>query len=143
EETRSLLKSPPEARLYSVLKTLLSAGADVNAHNATALCEAVGAASTQTAEMLFETRPHPGSLDFALPHALRIPDPMDRLALTQKLLEEGVPPREANRALVHAVRTYGDDVSLLRALAARADTADGEALATAARARNPDAVELL
>ncbi|KAM0600675.1 hypothetical protein ACHAPN_000467 [Verticillium nonalfalfae] len=143
KEVHSLVKTEPKSRQLSTVKVLLSSGADVNSHNAAALCHAVAASDEQLTNALFEARPTPASLAYALPHALRIPDPMDRLAFSKKLLEAGAPSAEANRALGFAINTYSDDLPLLRTLSVKANTNDGEALVAAIRRERPDIVELV
>ena len=143
KEVETLLKAPPERRPLAVLKSLITAGADVNAHKAAALCHAVAAADTSITDLLFNERPTPSSLEQALPHALHIQDPMDRLTFTQKLLEAGASQREANRALVYALQAFASDLPLLGILASKADSSDGEALLEAIRQQKGDIVELL
>ncbi|RXG48836.1 hypothetical protein VDGE_07992 [Verticillium dahliae] len=143
KEVHSLVKTEPKSRQLSTVKVLLSSGADVNSHNAAALCHAVAASDEQLTNVLFEAKPTPASLAYALPHALRITDPMDRLAFSKKLLEAGAPSAEANRALGFAINTYSDDLPLLRTLSVKANTNDGEALVAAIRRERPDIVELV
>ncbi|GAB1316581.1 hypothetical protein MFIFM68171_06791 [Madurella fahalii] len=143
KEVQTLLKTPPNKRDLSVLSSLLSAGANVNAHKAAALCCAVKAADAPTVDLLFSARPNPASLAVALPQSLNILDPMDRLAFTQKLLEAGAPGAEANRALVYAITAHPSDHPLISVLAAHAESADGEAVITAVKNGNADAVRLV
>ncbi|GKT45250.1 NF-kappa-B inhibitor alpha [Colletotrichum spaethianum] len=143
KEVHALLQTLPEHRQLSIVKILLGAGADVNSHNAAALCHAVAASDTQITDLLFAARPNPASLASALPHALRIADPMDRLEFSQKLLDAGAPSAEANRALGFAINTYTNDIPLLRTLAMKANTSDGEALVSAVKKERPDIVELV
>jgi hypothetical protein len=143
QEVHSLLQAPPEDRVLSIAKTLLAAGADINAHNAAALCHAIAGCNTQVTELLLTAKPHPMSLAYALPHALRISDPMDRLASAQKLLEAGAPGAEVNRALVFAIGAYGDDIPLLNTLSSKADMSDGEALLIAVKKQNVDITEVI
>ncbi|OBR02534.1 Ankyrin repeat containing protein [Colletotrichum higginsianum IMI 349063] len=143
KEVHALLQTLPEHRQLSIVRILLGAGADVNSHNAAALCHAVAASDTQITDLLFAARPSPASLASALPHALRIADPMDRLEFSQKLLDAGAPSAEANRALGFAINTYTEDIPLLRTLSAKADTSDGEALVAAVKKERPDIVQLV
>ncbi|OHW98771.1 ankyrin repeat containing protein [Colletotrichum incanum] len=143
KEVHALLQTLPEHRQLSIVKILLGAGADVNSHNAAALCHAVAASDTQITDLLFAARPNPASLASALPHALRIADPMDRLEFSQKLLDAGAPSAEANRALGFAINTYTNDIPLLRTLSIKANTSDGEALVSAVKKERPDIVELV
>ncbi|KAI5919804.1 ankyrin repeat-containing protein [Camillea tinctor] len=143
EEVLWILKTPPQEQNFSSLRILLANGADVNAQNAEALCRAVAQANMQLVEILFTASPSPMSLAFAMPHALRIKDLMDRLTFAQKILEGGIPAREVNRALVFAVTTYPDDIPLINTLLARADTEDGQALIEAIKNENQDIVELI
>ncbi|EXF86419.1 hypothetical protein CFIO01_00116 [Colletotrichum fioriniae PJ7] len=143
KEVHALLQTLPEHRQLSIVKVLLSAGADVNSHNAAALCHAVAASDTQITDLLFAARPNPASLASALPHALRIADPMDRLDFSQKLLDAGAPSAEVNRALGFAINTYTNDIPLLRTLSAKANTSDGEALVSAVKKERPDIVQLV
>ncbi|KAM0810243.1 hypothetical protein AB5N19_10591 [Seiridium cardinale] len=143
EEVQSVLRTPLPQRVFHVLKTLLENGADVNAFNAEALCRAVGAANGPMVDLLFSARPNPHSLSFAMPHALRIQDLMDRLTFAKRILQGGIPPTEVNRALVFAVTTYPDDISLINTLLAHADTKDGLALIEAIKTEKQDIVELM
>jgi len=142
-EVETVLKAKPQDRVLSVLKSLLAAGADVNAHKAAALCRAVAGANSQIADMLFAAQPAPASLAAALPHALSIADPMDRLTFTQRLLDTGAPSQEVNRALLHAVRTFPDDLPLINLLVSKAETSDGEALYLAIKSERSKIVECL
>ena len=142
-EVVAILESPPADRLFSTLKSLLAAGADVNAHNASALCRAVEAANTRIADMLFSQHPNPASLAFALSYALIIADAMDRMTFTQKILQLGAPPPQVNRALIYALEAYPKDLSLVKTLSAKADSSDGEALYLAVKTANSLAVEIL
>ncbi|KYK61350.1 ankyrin repeat containing protein [Drechmeria coniospora] len=128
-EVHSLSKTKDEPVSLSTLDLLLASGADPNAFNAAPLCHAVMTANTQAVDMLISCRhpPSPTALGSSLLHALRIPDPTERLNLTRKLVEAGADPIESNRALTHVISKYPDDLSLLQVLAASADTSDGEA----------------
>ncbi|TDZ33225.1 Serine/threonine-protein phosphatase 6 regulatory ankyrin repeat subunit B [Colletotrichum spinosum] len=143
KEVHSLLQTDPAKRRLSIVKVLLQAGADVNSHNAAALCHAVAACDIQITDLLFAAHPNPASLASALPHALRIADPMDRLDFSQKLLDHGAPSAEANRALGFAINTYTNDIPLLRTLSIKAETSDGEALVAAVKKERADIVELV
>lgn len=144
-EVQSLIRNQARQPSYSTLNLLLERGADPNEYNGAALCHAVAAANSPISDMLFQcqTPPSESALGAALPHALKIPDPMDRLSFTKRLLAAGASPFEANRALVHAIRHYTADVSLLSVLAAAADTSDGEALKLAAEKESAEVIELL
>lgn len=142
-EVLALLQEAPEKRTLVVVKTLLTHGADVNANNGEALCRAIAAANEALVDLLFAANPNPRSLSFAMPHALRIQDLMDRLTFAQRILESGIPPNEVNRALVFAVNTYPDDIPLINALLSYADTDDGMALLEAIKKENQDLVELM
>lgn len=143
KEVQTLLKAPIEKRNLAVLTALLSAGADVNAHRAATLCCAVKAADAPIVDVLFGANPAPASLAAALPHSLNILDPMDRLAFTRKLIDAGAPGSEANRALVYAIAAHPADHPLIALLAAHAESEGGEALVTAIKNENPDAVRLV
>lgn len=143
KEVQTLLKTPPEQRHLAVLSSLLSAGADINAHKAAALCCAVKAAATPIVDLLFTATPTPPSLAAALPQSLNILDPMDRLAFTQKLIAAGAPGAEANRALVYAISAHPNDHPLIALLAASAEAGDGEALMTAVKNENADVARLV
>ncbi|KAK7958435.1 ankyrin repeat containing protein [Apiospora saccharicola] len=143
EEVHAIVKIPLEERTMSVARTLLANGADINAFNGEALCRAVASADTPVVDLLFRACPSPHTLSFAMPHALRIKDPMDRLTFAQRILEGGIPPVEVNRALVFAVNTYPDDIPLINALLAYADTNDGTALIEAIKGESQDVVELI
>ncbi|KAK8119431.1 2-5A-dependent ribonuclease [Apiospora kogelbergensis] len=143
EEVQTILKTPLEKRTMSVVRALIANGADVNESNGEALCRAIAAADTPMVDLLFRASPNPHTLSFAMPHALRIKDPMDRLTFAQRILEGGIPPVEVNRALVFAVNTYPDDIPLINALLAYADTKDGSALIEAIKGESQDVVELM
>lgn len=143
KEVQALTKSEPENRILSMVQVLLSSGADVNAHNAAALCHAVAATDAELTDILCAAKPSPTSLAHALPHALRIADPKERLTFANKLLDAGAPGVEANRALGFAIKTYSDDMPLLRSLSNKANMTDGEALVAAVRRERPDIVELV
>jgi ankyrin repeat protein len=143
EEVQSLLQTPPLERDFTCLKTVLANGADVNASNGEALSHAVASSGMQVVDILFTASPSPMTLAWVMPRALRIHDRMDRLTYVQKILDGGMPPTEANRALVFAVQKYSDDIPLINALLARADTTDGLALMEAIRNEKQDIVELI
>ncbi|KAK8042523.1 2-5A-dependent ribonuclease [Apiospora phragmitis] len=143
DEVQNTLKTPLEKRTMSVARTLLANGADINAYNGEALCRAVASADTPMVDLLFRACPNPHTLSFAMPHALRIKDLMDRLTFAQRILEGGIPPVEVNRALVFAVNTYPDDIPLINALLSYADTKDGLALIEAIKGESQDVVELM
>ncbi|KAF4506111.1 hypothetical protein G6O67_006229 [Ophiocordyceps sinensis] len=144
-EVQSVAQGSGETASLSTLKRLLAAGADPNAYKAAALCHAVIAAKTQIVDILFSCRipPSPPALGTALPHTLRISEPMERLTLTKMLVQAGASPVEINRALTHAISTYPNDISLLDALAAGAETSDGEALGLSASMEAPEIMHLL
>ncbi|KAK1826197.1 Serine/threonine-protein phosphatase [Podospora conica] len=142
-EVDMLVGLPSEKRTPAVVRSLLAAGADVNANKAAALRAAVRGADMQLLDLLLAASPTPTSLATALPHSVNIADPMDRLSFTQKLVEAGVPRTEANRALIYAIATHPADLPLLGLLASHADSTDGEALTLAAKKENPDVVNLL
>ncbi|KAG8426726.1 hypothetical protein J3459_007859 [Metarhizium acridum] len=144
-EVQSLLKTNASKASLSTLKILLDSGADPNAYKAAALCHAVIGANVKITDMLLESKTpaSAAALGAALPHVLRITDPMERLTLTKKLVDAGAHPLEINRALVHAITTYPEDVSLQNALAAAADTSDGEALSLSISKESPETMDLL
>ncbi|KAH8680650.1 hypothetical protein BX600DRAFT_374438 [Xylariales sp. PMI_506] len=143
DEVQIMLKTPAPQRVPLILKTLLANGADVNCKNGEALQRAVAAADESIAELLFSANPTPHSLSFAMPNALRIKDPMDRLTFAQRILKGGIPASEVNRALVFAVNTYPDDMPLINTLLSYADTKDGLALIEAIKLEKQDLVELI
>ncbi|KAL8408048.1 hypothetical protein RB594_006740 [Gaeumannomyces avenae] len=142
-EVTAVVNTPPEQRAFSGVKALLKAGADVNFQKGRCLCVAIKGRDTQLVDIIFAARPSPESMATAMPCAVNITDPMDRLAFTQKLLEAGAPAKEANRALVHAVKDRTDDLPLINLLAGKADSTDGEALTLAIKRERPDIVELV
>ncbi|KAB5535373.1 hypothetical protein GE09DRAFT_359087 [Coniochaeta sp. 2T2.1] len=143
KEVLSVLDIRLEPRELGIIQSLLAAGADINAQQAAALRTAVANADAPVTDLLFTANPNPVSLQATLPCALKIPDLMDRLAFTKKIIEAGCPPSEANRALCHAVQTYPDDISLISVLASRADLTDGEALSKSIKLGRVDLVEIL
>ncbi|KAL2267029.1 hypothetical protein VTJ83DRAFT_4306 [Remersonia thermophila] len=108
-----------------VLRALLAAGADVNAHNAAAFAYAVKAADGPIVD-LFLTPPasshtiSPASLAIAMPHALNIAGPVDRLDFTKRLISAGAPRQEATKALAYALTAHSHDVALIALLAGHA-----------------------
>ncbi|KAI0478611.1 hypothetical protein GGR56DRAFT_631021 [Xylariaceae sp. FL0804] len=143
QEVSRIAKSRSQERTFTSIKALLANGADVNACNGEALCQAVAAVNMQLVDILFTASPAPMALAFAMPHALHIRDPMDRLTFAQKILHGGIPPSEVNRALVFAVRMYPDDIPLINALLTFANTEDGLALLEAINKERQDVVELI
>ncbi|KAH7159757.1 hypothetical protein B0J13DRAFT_616559 [Dactylonectria estremocensis] len=144
-EVQSLLRDTTKKATMSTLKQLLDFGADPNAYQAAALCHVVTAANTPLCDLLFDCQ-HPltpASLASALPHALSISDPMDRLTFAKRLVEGGAFPLEVNRALIHAIGTYSSDVALIKVLASAADGSDGEALALSVSKELPEILSLL
>lgn len=135
----------PNLPSLSTLKVLLDAGADPNKYDAIALCFAVKAANMPITDMLLECQmpPTPHSLGLALRHALRISDLMDRLSFTKKLAGAGAAPIEVNLALTHAITAFPDDLPLIGALTATADTSDGEALNLSIAKESPEILDLL
>ncbi|KAK5628406.1 hypothetical protein RRF57_004121 [Xylaria bambusicola] len=143
EEVKALLKIPSSERNFTSLKLLLSKGADVNACKGEALSCAVAGSSMQIVEILLTASPSPTTLAWVMPHALRILDLMDRLTFAQKILDAGMPPSEANRALIFSVQKHPNDIPLINALVIHADTSDGLALIEAVKNESQDIVELL
>ncbi|KAL7934265.1 hypothetical protein V8C35DRAFT_302163 [Trichoderma chlorosporum] len=146
QEAQFLSRDPGQSQLpLSTLKILLESGADPNAYQAASLCHAVRGGKIQIVDLLFgpQCRLSQVSLGCALPHALRLPDPMTRHTLTTKLVEAGVSPQEVNRALIHAIKTYPDDFALIRILSSKADTSDGEALSLAISRESADVTDIL
>ncbi|CAM1503299.1 Fc.00g080750.m01.CDS01 [Cosmosporella sp. VM-42] len=144
-EVQTLARDSAKRSSTSTLKQLLDSGADPNSFQAAALCVAVAAADAQLSDLLFECRipPTPASLASTLPHALRISDPMDRLTFTKRLIDAGAFPMEVNRALIHAIGAYPDDVALINLLASSADASDGDALALSITKASPQTLELV
>ncbi|KAG6053350.1 hypothetical protein E4U17_004790 [Claviceps sp. LM77 group G4] len=144
-EVQSVLKTRDDETSLSTLKTLLDGGADPNAFKAAALCHAATAADSKMIDMLLEANfsPTSTSIGAALPHVLRIKDPGLRLALTKKLVEAGAHPLEINRALQHAITAFPKDAPLHEALAATADTSDGEALFLSVSMESTETLDLL
>ncbi|PHH62400.1 hypothetical protein CDD81_7196 [Ophiocordyceps australis] len=144
-EVQSILRGDASTSSLSTLQQILACGADPNAFKAASLCHAVIAANVPIVDLLFRCRtpPQPPALGTALPHALRIPDPMDRLTLTKKLVGAGADSLEANRALTHAIATYTEDITLIKTLASAANTSDGEALALSVTKESPDVMDVL
>lgn len=142
-EVTAALNEPPDQRVFSGVKALLNAGADVNYQKGRSLCVAIKGRDPQLVDIIFAAHPSPESMATAMPCAVNITDPMDRLAYTQRLLEAGAPAKEANRALVHAVKDRTDDLPLINLLAGKADSTDGEAVTLAIKKERPDLVELV
>lgn len=142
-EVQAILQCPPQMQTLVVLRALLAAGVDVNAHKAAALCHAIAGANPFITDVLFAAKPSTASLQEAMRFALKIKDQIDRLTFTAKLLDAGAPASEANDALVYAIAAYPKDFALINTLVVKADTKDGEALMQAVRRGNPVLVELI
>ncbi|PTB64663.1 hypothetical protein BBK36DRAFT_1177008 [Trichoderma citrinoviride] len=129
----------------AALELLLESGADPNAYKAAALCHAVMGGNIRIVDLLFgpQCRLNQASLRLALPHALRLQDPMNRLTLSKRLVEAGISPQEVNQALIHAIKTYPEDFGLIRTLASKADASDGEALSLAVSKESVDVTDIL
>ncbi|KAH7182514.1 uncharacterized protein B0J16DRAFT_415707 [Fusarium flagelliforme] len=145
QEVQVLAQDETGRASFSTLHKLLELGADPNTHKARALCSAVAAARELVVDALFgcQKPPTPASLASALPQALKITDPMNRLAFTKRIVEAGAPPREVNRALIHAIDHFITDITLINILAGFADASDGEALALAVSKEAPEILDLL
>lgn len=144
-EAQSLVQNSTHQPSFSALKELLDLGADPNAYDATSICRAVAGSNEMIFDMLAESSrpPTEASLALAMPHALHLSDPMDRLTFTKKLVSLGAPASEVNRALVHAIEAYAEDVSLISVLAESANTSDGEALKRAVQKESQELLDLL
>ncbi|KAM5363959.1 hypothetical protein ACJZ2D_011749 [Fusarium nematophilum] len=144
-EVQTLVQDSSNQSSLATLKKLLECGADPNAYQARPLCSAVAAAREPLVDIMFgcEKAPTAASLAVALPHALSIPDPMNRLSFTKRLVESGAQPREVNRALNHAIGHFTSDFALISILAGSADASDGEALAMAVTKESPEILDLL
>ncbi|KAG6006684.1 hypothetical protein E4U21_006759 [Claviceps maximensis] len=144
-EVHSVINSGNVKASLSSLKILLDSGANPNAFKAAALCHAVIGENLKMSDMLFEAKVPltATTLGAALPHVLRITDPMARLTLTSKFVEAGALPLEVNRALVHAITAFPTDVSLQGALATAADTSDGEALSLSVSMESIETMDLI
>ncbi|KAK4140262.1 uncharacterized protein C8A04DRAFT_15117 [Dichotomopilus funicola] len=149
KEVQALLPIPPSQRPLETLSALLDAGADINAHKAAAFCCAVKGADAPIVDLFFThpTQPQgptPASLAAALPQSLNIPDAMDRLAFTKRLIAAGAPPSEAGRALVYAITAHPADLPLISLLATHAEpNVAGEALSVAVKNGNVGAVSVV
>jgi hypothetical protein len=145
QEVQILVQDEIGNASFLMLHKLLDCGADPNAHKARALCSAVFAARETVVDALFSCQksPTPASLAAALPQALKIAEPMNRLAFTKTLVEAGAPRQEVNRALIHAINHFISDIALIGVLAGSADASDGEALALAVSKEAPEILDLL
>jgi hypothetical protein len=142
-EVQAVLKCSQDRRNLATIKSLLSAGADINIPKASALCAAVRSVDPLILDVLLHARPTPESLSAALPLSLNITDPMDRLSFTQKLIDYGAPAEEANRALVYAITAHPSDLPLFGLLASHAASEAGDALRLAIQKGEPDVVALI
>jgi ankyrin repeat protein len=142
-EVSAVLETSQEARSLLPLQLLLQSGADINANGGQALHIAIHAANEPITDLLFNAKPSAQALKGAMPYAVHIKSPMDRLAFTKRLLDAGTMPQEVNRALVYVVQAYPEDVALLKTLAEKADVSDPEALLLAIDKEDADLVELL
>ncbi len=140
-ETEAVLKMKPDEGGISILKLLLANGADVDANGGKPLCRAVEAANARVADLFFAASPNPKSLAAALPYAIALDDPMDRLTFTKRVLDAGAPGGEVNRVLIVVVQALPDDLTLIRSLIAKADARDGLALLMAVKGGRVNIVE--
>ncbi|RGP75084.1 ankyrin repeat domain-containing 17 [Fusarium longipes] len=145
QEVQALVQDETGHASFAMLHKLLDCGADPNTHKARALCSAVFAARESVVDALFSCQkpPTPASLASALPQALKIAEPMNRLAFTKTIVEAGAPPQEVNRALIHVINHFVSDVALISTLAGFADASDGEALVLTVSKEAPDILDLL
>ncbi|KAM0496147.1 hypothetical protein ACHAP8_007713 [Fusarium lateritium] len=145
QEVQGIVQDETGQASFAMLNKLLDSCADPNTHKARALCCAVAAARETVVDALMgcQRRPTEASLAAALPHALKIPEPMNRLTFTKTIVEAGAPPREVNRALIHAINNFNSDIALIGILASFADASDGEALALAVSKEAPETLDLL
>lgn len=142
-EVQTVLLMSLESRNYDVVGTLLSAGADIDSHNAAAFCCAVKACSTQLTDLMLSVKPTPDTLAAALRHSVNIPDSSNRQDFTRKLVEAGTPSMEVNRALSYALHAHLSDYQLIELLSTYADSTDGKALGLAVEKQDAQAVELI
>ncbi|KAH7031482.1 uncharacterized protein B0I36DRAFT_268468 [Microdochium trichocladiopsis] len=142
-DLRAVVNMPAKERNLASVQTLLANGADVNYKHGEALHVAVAAKSEPLFDLLLSVKPDAKSMAFTMPVALRIREPTERLAFAKKILDRGIPPSEVNRALVFAVKTYRDDIPLIEAMLAVADTQDGTVLLEAIKSEQGDVVELI
>lgn len=143
DEVTAILECPTDQRSLVVLKSLLSAGVDVNAYNGMALSRAVAGGSSVITDLILTAKPSVASLNAALPQAVMIQDQAERLTFTQKLLHAGASPRDINDALIFAIKKYPADFALINTLVINADTSDGSALSEAVKGRNVVLLELV
>ncbi|UZP41586.1 hypothetical protein NXS19_009402 [Fusarium pseudograminearum] len=145
QEVQAIVQDETGQASFAMLNKLLDSGADPNNYKARALCSAVGAARETVVDVLLvcQKPPTPASLAAALPQALKIPDPMNRLTFTKTIVEHRAPPQEVNRALIHAINNFISDIVLIGVLAGFADASDGEALALAVSKEAPEILDLL
>lgn len=142
-DLRALVSVPAKERNLSPIMILLANGADVNYKHGESLQIAVAAKSEPLFDLLLSAEPDSKSMAFTMPVALRIREPTERLTFAKKILGRGIPPTEVNRALVFAVKTYRDDIALIEAMLAVADTQDGAVLLEAVKSEQGDVVELI
>jgi ankyrin repeat protein len=111
----------------SVLKALLTAGADVNAADAAPLCYAVKDSAIM--DLVLARRPTPRSLSMAFPLAVALQDP-GRYNLCEKLLKAGAAGPEISKALFVAAKEGPPAIPFMRLLLPQADVNhnDGQVL---------------
>jgi hypothetical protein len=102
----------------SVVRTLLAAGANVNAADAAPVCFAVKDPAIM--DLILARRPTAHSLSMAFPLAVTLPDPA-RYNLCEKLLKAGAAGEEISKALCVAAKEGPPAIPFMRLLLPQAD----------------------
>ena len=139
KEIRATLVSK---RDFSVIRTLLAAGADVNCNEGAPVFWAVR--DPDIMDLILSKRPKAHSLSKAFQQAVKLNDPV-RYNLCRKLLRAGAVGEEVNKALSVAIKDGHAAIPLLRMLLPRADVnyKEGMALRLAVQQVFLEGLELL
>lgn len=126
----------------SVVRTLLAAGANVNAADAAPVCFAVKDPAIM--ELILARRPTAHSLSMAFPLAVTLHDPA-RYNLCEKLLKAGAAGEEISKALLVAAKEGPPAIPFMRLLLPQADVNynEGRVLRLVARRAFHEGLDLL
>ncbi|CZT51702.1 uncharacterized protein RSE6_12887 [Rhynchosporium secalis] len=127
---------------FSVIESLLTAGADINAYGGRALCLATSRKSI--ADLIVASRPNQQTLSAGLASAMSLQEPA-RHAMCEQLLAAGASGEEIHRSLCIAAMEGPTALPLIRLLLPHADVNfnDGEVFRVVIREVFSEALDLL
>lgn len=139
QEIKSAIK---QGQTSPTISSLLDAGADVNADDASTLKLSIN--SPAIMDVLLSKRPTPRSLSLVFPIALNLKDP-NRSMLCHKLLQAGASGEEVNKSLCQIIEEGSSALSLMRLVVPHADPnyKEGRALRLVTQKAYLDGLDLL